>query len=52
MRYSDFKIVEQKIVEYVDPETAKQDILDRVSQMDPADEENKKLLVYRLIHYF
>jgi hypothetical protein len=52
MRYHEIKLVEQKIVEYVDPETAKQDILDRVGQMDPADEENKKLLdmAYSILH--
>ena len=47
MRYSDFKLVE-----YVDAPTAKQDIIDRVSQMDPEDEENKKLLdrAYSILH--
>lgn len=47
MRYSDFKLVE-----YVDPEEAKREILNKVQQIDPKDKENQALLdkVYSIVH--
>jgi len=54
MRFYEFKqtLKTNPMLEYVDPETAKQEILDRVGQMDPNDEENKKLLdrAYSILH--
>ena len=38
MRYNDFKLVE-----YVDPEEAKKEILTKVQEIDPNDEENQAL---------
>jgi hypothetical protein len=40
-----------EILEYVDPEEAKREILDRVSQIDPSDESNQKLLdrIYTIV---
>jgi hypothetical protein len=47
MRYNDFKLVE-----YVDPEEAKKEILTKVQEIDPNDEENQALLdkVYSIVH--
>lgn len=47
MRYNDFRLVE-----YIDPEDAKREILTKVQQMDPNTKENQALLdrVYSIVH--
>lgn len=41
----------KELLEYIDPEQAKKEILDRVSQIDPSDEANQKLLdrIYSIV---